>query len=465
MGELRAVVLAAGEGKRMRSAVPKVLHPLCGRPMLCYILESASAVAEDPIIVIGRGASAVRENIGSRWSYALQEEQLGTGHALMQALPQLPEEGRLLVLCGDTPLLEKTDLEQLIREHSGNAATVMTAEPADPTGYGRVIRDSDGLVRRIVEEIDASAAEKKVCEINSGTYCFDIKLLREFIPRLSSENVQREYYLPEIIFLMKEQGHRIGACRTDRWQVALGINDRCQLAEAAAFMRERINRSLMRRGVTMIDPCSTYIDHDVKIGEDTVIFPQTLIEGGTVIGSGCRIGPDVQIVNAQIQDQVIIRQSVVEESVVETAAVIGPFANIRPGCRIGRKVKIGDFVEVKNSSIGAESKLSHLSYAGDVDIEDGVNMGAGVIIVNFDGRKKHRSLIGSGSFIGCNSNLISPLEIGKGAFIAAGSTVTRNVPAGALAIARTDQKNCPGLGEQLLSKKPRQEKKDPGEKE
>lgn len=464
MEELRAVILAAGEGKRMCSSVPKVLHPLCGRPMLNYILDSAAAVADDPIIVIGHGASLVRESIGPQWSYAVQEEQLGTGHALMQALPQLPEEGRLLVLCGDTPLLEKRHLEQLIREHNDNAATVMTTELADPSGYGRVIRDSDGSVLRIVEESDASTAEKEVREINSGTYCFDLKLLRCFLPRLSSENAQQEYYLPEILTLMREQGYRIGAYRIDAWPVALGINDRCQLAEAAAIMRERINRSLMRQGVTMIDPSSTYIDYDVRIGADTVIWPQTLIEGRTVIGSGCRIGPAVQIINAEIHDEVMIRQSTVEESVLETAVRVGPFANIRPGCRIGRKVKIGDFVEVKNSVIGAGSKLPHLSYAGDADIESGVNLGAGVIIVNFDGRKKHRSSIGAGSFIGCNSSLISPLEIGAGAFVAAGTTVTRDIPAGALAINRTGQKNCAGVGERLLSKNSQQEKRATEEK-
>ena len=277
MEELRAVILAAGEGKRMCSSVPKVLHPLCGRPMLNYILDSAAAVADDPIIVIGHGASLVRESIGPQWSYAVQEEQLGTGHALMQALPQLPEEGRLLVLCGDTPLLEKRHLEQLIREHNDNAATVMTTELADPSGYGRVIRDSDGSVLRIVEESDASTAEKEVREINSGTYClilnfsgvFTSPFLRECSARILS---------PEILTLMREQGHRIGAYRIDAWPVALGINDRCQLAEAAAIMRA--NQPLFNAaGVTMIDPSSTYIDYDVRIGADTVIWPQTLIEG------------------------------------------------------------------------------------------------------------------------------------------------------------------------------------------
>lgn len=464
MGEMWAVVLAAGEGKRMVSSLPKVLHPLCGRPMLRYIAESAAALAgEHVIIVTGRGAHLVKEEMGPRWNYAVQEEQLGTGHALMQALPQLPEEGSLLVLCGDTPLLEKRHLEQLIREHGGNAATVMTTELADPSGYGRIIRDSGGSVIRIVEESDASAFEKEICEINSGTYCFDIKYLRNFLPRISSDNTQREYYLPDIFTLMREQGHRTGACRIGEWRVALGINDRRQLADAAAIMRERINRSLMQQGVTMVDPSSTYIDFDVQIGPDTVIWPQTVIEGRTVIGSGCRIGPAAQIIDAEIHDKVIIRQSVVEQSVIGNAALVGPFAYIRPGCHIGPKVKIGDFVEVKNARIDAETKVPHLSYVGDVDIGSGANLGAGVIVVNFDGRKKHRSFIGRGAFIGCNSNLISPLEIGDGAFVAAGSTVTRNVPAGALAITRSDQKNCPGAAGRLLAKSPPQQEKGEAE--
>ncbi|HHW74373.1 MAG TPA: bifunctional UDP-N-acetylglucosamine diphosphorylase/glucosamine-1-phosphate N-acetyltransferase GlmU [Firmicutes bacterium] len=465
MGELQAVILAAGEGQRMRSAVPKVLHPLCGRPMLCYILDCAAAVAGEPLIVVGHDADLVREHIGPRRRYALQEKQLGTGDALMQALPQLPREGRLLVLCGDTPLLEKEHLEQLLRAHGDNAATVMTTRLSDPTGYGRVLRDPGGLVQRVVEEGDASAAEKKVCEINSGTYCFDIKLLRRFLPRLSPENVQREYYLTDILAVLREQGHPVGACTVEDWQVALGINDRCQLAEAAAVMGARINRSLMQRGVTLVDPSTAYIDYGVEIGADTVILPQTLIEGATTIGAACRIGPATQIIDAQIGDGVTVRQSVVQGSILESAAVVGPFAHIRPGCRIGGGAKVGTFVEVKNSAIGAASKLPHLSYAGDADIDGGVNIGAGAIIVNYDGRKKHRSHIGAGAFIGCNSSLISPLEIGEGAFVAAGTTVTGDVPAGALAIARQRQKNCEGLGKRLLTKKPEQEKDMREEKE
>ncbi|NLA25777.1 MAG: bifunctional UDP-N-acetylglucosamine diphosphorylase/glucosamine-1-phosphate N-acetyltransferase GlmU [Firmicutes bacterium] len=460
MGEIWAVILAAGEGKRMLSRLPKVLHPLCGRPMLSYIAGSAAAVAgERVIIVTGRGSQKVRKAMGPRWKYAFQEEQLGTGHALMQAMPLLPEEGSLLVLCGDTPLLEKGHLEQLLLDHRGNAATVMTTELADPFGYGRVVRDCSGGLLGIVEESDASEGQKKIREINSGTYCFDIKQLQLFLPRLSSANVQQEYYLPDIFTLIREQALPTGICTVGEWQVALGINDRRQLAVASEIMRERINASLMLQGVTMIDPSSVYIDYDVQIGPDTVIMPQTLIQGRTVIGSGCCIGPVAQIIDAEIGDGVSFRQSVIEESVIKNEARVGPFAYIRPGCTIGPKVKIGDFVEVKNAQIDSEAKVPHLSYVGDADIGSGANLGAGVLVVNYDGRKKHRTSIGRGAFIGCNSNLVSPLDVGAGAFVAAGSTLTRNVPPGALAITRTEQKNLPGAAERLLDKAPQQQEK------
>ncbi|MEW5785104.1 MAG: bifunctional UDP-N-acetylglucosamine diphosphorylase/glucosamine-1-phosphate N-acetyltransferase GlmU [Bacillota bacterium] len=465
MDQLWAVVLAAGEGKRMHSRLPKVLHQICGRPMLQYILESTMAVTEQIIVVVGHGAGSVRQELGSGWRYVFQEQQLGTGHAVACALPLMPDRGKLLVLCGDTPLLETRHLEQLLEEHSDNAVTLMTALLNEPTGYGRIIRDQNGHVERIVEEIDASPLEKKVPEINTGTYCFNLGPLKRFLPQLSADNAQGEYYLTDIIALLKEKGHKVGAYRVEDNRICLGINDRGQLAEAAALMRQRINHGLMQRGVTLIDPATTYIDYDVQIGSDTVIWPQTVIEGATKIGCACQIGPAVQLRASCLDDRVTLRQSVVEESIVETGAVIGPFAYIRPDCRIGQRVKIGDFVEVKNSNIGEGTKIPHLSYIGDADIQGGANLGAGVIIVNYDGRRKYRATIGTGAFVGCNSNLISPVEVGDGAYIAAGSTVTENVPPGALALARARQENKPGVAHRFLKKNdPVQEKGEKNEK-
>lgn len=324
-----AVVLAAGEGKRMRSRLPKVLHPLCGRPMLRYILDSADAVVEEVIVVIGRGAQQVQEAMGPRWRYVLQKQQLGTGDALMNALPLLPDEGQLLVLCGDTPLLDQGQLKRLLAVHSANAATVMTAVLPDPTGYGRIIQ-SGGEVIRIVEERDALTGEKEVLEINTGTYCFDIKLLKQFLPRVSANNAQGEYYLTDVIALLSAEKNRVGSYQIQDPQAGLGINDRCQLADAADIIRKRINRQLMLQGVTIIDPNSVYIDFDVTIGVDTVIWPQTVIEGKTEIGSACLLGPGVHIKDGRLGDAVILRQSVVEGSTLEAGAAFGPFSYIRP---------------------------------------------------------------------------------------------------------------------------------------
>lgn len=466
MGRLWAVVLAAGEGKRMHSDLPKVLHPVCGRPMLAYVLDSAAAVADEVVVVIGHGAARVRQAAGAGLRFVEQREQLGTGHAVLQALPHLPDEGTLLVLCGDTPLLEAAELERLVAAHGGNAATISTAFPPDPDGYGRVVRDESGSLVRIVEESDASPEEKKTREVNAGTYCFNLALLKKYLPLLTNTNAQKEYYLPDLPAILRAEGHPVATYRIADYRAALGVNDCCQLAEAAAVWRERINRALMRQGVSIVDPANTYIDYGVAIGSGTVIAPGCVIEGKTVIGSSCLIGPGAHLKDMELHGQVVLRHSVAEESVIESGAVIGPYAYIRPGCRIRSRAKIGDFVEVKNSAIGAGTKVPHLSYVGDAEIGDGVNLGAGVIIVNYDGRRKHRTVIGPGAFIGCNSNLVSPVEIGNGAYVAAGSTVTQNVPPDALALARARQENKPGLAGRLLKKDAaRQEKVDRGEKE
>lgn len=453
MKQLSVVVLAAGEGKRMRSAHPKVLHPLCGRPMLNYILESASALTEQIFIVIGHGAALVQETLGSAWKYILQEKQLGTGHAVLQALPELPDSGNLLVLCGDTPLLETGHLQGMLNQHGTAGATVMTARVPDPFGYGRIVRESRDQLEAIVEESEATGEQKAINEINTGAYCFDLQLLNRFLPMLKENNVQQEYYLTDVISLIKNHGYPVQTYQLDDYRVGLGVNDRCQLAEAAAIWRQRINRELMIKGVTIIDPETTYIDYGVEVGPDTVIWPQTVIEGASVIGSWCQIGPGTHLRQAILKDGVTLRHSVVEESLIESRAIVGPFAYIRPGCHLGPQVKIGDFVEVKNSVIGEGTKVPHLSYVGDADIGEGVNLGAGVIVVNFDGRRKHRCVIESGAFVGCNSNLISPLNIGEGAFVAAGSTIDKNVPAGSLAMSRVGQNNYSGQAAKLIAQK------------
>jgi len=315
----------------MCSQTPKVLHPLCGRPMLSYILNAASAVTPNIVVVVGRGAEQLEEAMGPHFRYVRQQHQLGTGDALRQVLPLLPEEGQLLVLCGDTPLLNGEQLKDLSAAHGSNAATVMTTLLSDPTGYGRVIRDEGGQVIRIVEEKDASADEKMVTEINTGAYCLNIRLLKQYLPRISAANAQGEYYLTDLISLLTSKFYSVGAFRITDSRVGLGINDRAQLADAAAIMRERINLNLMKQGVTMIDPGSVYIDYEVVIGPDTIIWPQTVIEGATVIGRSCSIGPGAHLKNVCLGDAVTVRYSVMEDSICQANETVGPFSFIRAG--------------------------------------------------------------------------------------------------------------------------------------
>ncbi|NMB41912.1 MAG: bifunctional UDP-N-acetylglucosamine diphosphorylase/glucosamine-1-phosphate N-acetyltransferase GlmU [Firmicutes bacterium] len=457
----RAVILAAGEGTRMKSSLPKVLHPLCGKPLLWYIVQSAKAVTSEQLLVVGHGAGQVKEYFGDEFLYVSQKQRLGTGHALQQTLPHLPAEGEMLVLCGDTPLLEKEVLRQLILTHRRQkaAATILTARMDDPGGYGRIIRSDQGKILKIVEELHLTLEQKKVQEINTGTYCFDLRALKKFLPLLPQNLSKGEYYLTDLIPVLLENGLEVGSYIIADAEQALGINDRLQLARAASRMRERINSLLMRAGVAMIDPATTYIDAGVEIGKDTIIYPQTILEGDTKVGENCLLGPGLHLVDTLVGNEVVCRQSVVLESVLKDGVNIGPYAHIRPGSTIGAKAKIGGFVEVKNSSIGTESKVPHLSYVGDTKMGPDVNVGAGSIVVNYDGRRKHVTNIGEGAFIGCNSNLIAPLNIGDGAFIAAGSTVTRDVPSGSLAISRAKQKVKEGLAQKLMKKKQNSRKK------
>lgn len=442
------IVLAAGKGTRMKSRLPKVLHKAAGKPMVQHVLDAAKvAGARRQIVVTGFGGAMVREAIGSQAECVVQEEQLGTGHAVLQAKELLAgEKGTLMVLCGDTPLLTPAALEKLAHEHEQQhaKATILTAIFDDATGYGRIIRDADGSVMKIVEQKDASEEEKKVLEANAGIYCFDIEALFAALAKVTNDNAQGEYYLPDVIAILKNAGEKIWATAADDAEDTLGINSRLQLAGAEKILRRRKCEELMADGVTIMDPATTYVDVDVKVGRDTVLYPMTWLEAGTEIGEGCEIGPSVRFQNVKCGDHVTGQFTYAHDCVLDAGVILGQFTHIRPDTHLAEDVKIGNFVEVKNSNIGKGTKLPHLSYIGDCDMGAGVNMGCGTITVNYDGKKKFRTIIGDDAFIGCNSNLVAPVTVESGAYVGAGSTITTKVPAGSLAVARAHQKNIAG---------------------
>ena len=437
-------ILAAGKGTRMKSKLPKALHPLCGKPMTRYIIDACKGAGiEDCIVVVGVGAEEVMAGLGSDVRYAVQDQQLGTGDACKRAVALLADEDvDVLVLPGDTPLVTADMLKKLSDEHtsSGASATVLTTILPDAGNYGRVIRNANNLVTGIVEAKDTSPEQRAIREINTAIYCFKLPLLRTYLDRITPSNVQNEYYLTDVIGLMASDALKVGAVISEDPDIVEGINDRAQLANLARIIRKQINRRLMLDGVTLIDPKSAYIDHDVRIGADTVIHPNTVIEKGSVIGEGCAIGPSTRMVNVRVGDSVTILSSNVADSEIGDRTWIGPFANIRPGCRIGKDVKIGDYVEAKNAEIGDSVSMSHLTYVGDATVGERTNIGAGMITCNYDGFEKHRTTIGKNVFVGSNVTLIAPVTIGDGALIAAGSTITEDVPGDALAIAREPQK-------------------------
>ncbi|HQA56629.1 MAG TPA: bifunctional UDP-N-acetylglucosamine diphosphorylase/glucosamine-1-phosphate N-acetyltransferase GlmU [Acetivibrio sp.] len=443
MEHLMAVILAAGEGKRMKSKKAKVLHEICGMPLVKWVYQSVrKAGIEDTVIVVGHKAEDVKEKLGDEILYAFQEKQLGTGHAVMQAQDYFAnKEGYVMVLYGDTPLVTSDTISDAIRFHkeNNNSATVITADLDDPTGYGRIVRSGDGSVLRIVEHKDANDEEKSIKEVNSGMYCFNISDLREALSELNNNNSQGEYYLTDTIEILLKKGKNVRAIKVKDSDEILGINDRIQLAKAGEIIRNRILQRFMENGVTIIDSASTFIDQEAEIGIDTIIYPSTIIEGNTKIGEDCVIGPGSRIVSCEIADGVEVKNSVVLESSIDSGTKVGPFAYIRPGSKIGKNVKIGDFVEVKKSIIGDKTKISHLTYVGDAEIGKGVNLGCGVVVVNYDGKKKNKTVVGDNCFVGCNVNLISPVEIKDNAYIAAGSTITDLVPENSLAIARSRQ--------------------------
>lgn len=451
MTELRAVILAAGKGTRMRSKLPKVLHKVGGKAMLQHVLYAADAAgAAEKIVIVGHGAELVESMVGEQGKIVLQAEQLGTGHAVMQTKDALAGfTGTAMILCGDTPLLDGEELKKFYEAHvqSGAAATVLTAFMDNPFGYGRIVRDADGNVQGIVEEKDADAQQKLIKEINTGIYCLECPLMFDVLATLTCDNAQGEYYLTDVLTKLNEAGKKVGGVVTEDSDMVMGINSRRQLAEAESVMRVRILNKLMDEGVTIMDPASTFIEGSVKIGRDTVIYPFTWLEGSTEIGEDCEIGPNVRLTNVEVGNGTHLQFVYGHDCKVCDEVTAGPYVHLRPDTVIGNKVKIGNFVEVKNSNVGTGTKLPHLTYIGDSDIGSGVNMGCGCITVNYDGKKKHRTVIEDNAFVGCNTNLVAPVTVKAGCYIGAGSTITKEVPENSLGIARAKQKNIEGWAE------------------
>lgn len=445
MNDITAVILAAGMGTRMKSDIPKVLHKVNGISMIEQVIRVVKeAGCASCLAITGYKGDMVREAVGDAADYAEQKEQLGTGHAVMQAAPYLEgKKGYVLVICGDTPLLRSETIRALIDEcrEKNAAATVLTAVMDNPFGYGRVIRDGEGHMVRIVEQKDGTLDELAVKEINTGTYCFEIGALLQALPKLTCDNAQGEYYLTDVFELMIREGRFVVPVPADDAEETMGVNSRSQLAAADKVLRRRKAEELMADGVSIIDPDRVYIQQDVKVGRDTVLLPGVILEGKTVVGSGCRIGPDTELDNVICGDDNHLNRVYAHDCTIGSHNEMGPFVHLRPDTVMHDHIKVGNFVEVKNSSVGSGTKLPHLIYCGDADVGEQVNFGCGTVTVNFDGRKKHRTVVDDHAFIGCNTNLVAPVHIGKRAFTAAGSTITKDVPAEALSVARAKQKN------------------------
>lgn len=443
-----AVILAAGQGTRMKSKLYKVLHPVCGKAMVEHVLTQIEQIKMDEIVtVIGHGAELVKERLVNRTDYAYQEEQLGTGHAVLQAEKLLKnKDGLTLIVCGDTPLFTAQTFTELFAYHEqkGAAATVLTAEAPNPFGYGRIVRNNLGIVEKIVEQKDASETEKKISEVNTGVYCFNNRDLFSALHLIKNDNVQGEYYLTDVMEILKKSGKVVVAYKMKNFDESMGVNDRIALAKANKLMRQRINEEHMRNGVTLVDPQTTYIDIDVKIGKDTVIEPGVVLKGETIIGEDCFIGAHSEICDTQIASNVKVTASFLEDAIMEKGSNIGPYSHLRPAAHVGENVHIGNFVEIKKAEIGKNTKVGHLTYVGDATLGEEINVGCGTVFVNYDGINKHHTNVGDYSFIGSGSNLIAPLNIADHAYVAAGSTITNNVDSHDMAIARGRQVNKKG---------------------
>ena len=458
MPDTHVVILAAGKGTRMKSGVPKVLHRAGGLSLIEHVLRTADALAPTSrVLVVGHEADQVRALLNGRQDlrFALQSPQLGTGHALLQAEAELAgASGTVVLLSGDVPLLRSETLVRLVRTHRERsaAATVVTARVERPDGYGRIVR-RDGQIVAIVEHKDASPEERHIDEINSGIYAFDLAHLFAALREIGSSNAQGEYYLPDLVRIYRARGLGVETVTVDDPHEILGVNSRRELADMAAIMNRQRNEALMESGVTIVDPATVYVGPDVEVGSDTILHPGVHLEGRTRIGSGCEIHACVRIVDSTLEDGVVVSNfCLILDSTVARGARVGPFAHIRPQSMVGEDAHVGNFVELKKTTLGRGSKANHLTYLGDATIGERVNVGAGTITCNYDGVAKHPTIIEDGAFIGSDSQLVAPVRVGRGAYVAAGSTVTENVPAGSLAISRSKQVNKEGWVEKKKTK-------------
>lgn len=448
-----ALVLAAGLGKRMRSAHPKVTHQVGGEPVIRLVLRALEPLdLEKVVVVVGHGADEVKGLVSgtaaaARVEFAVQEEQLGTGHAALTGVRALGDfRGNVLVMNGDMPLVTARLLDRFLflHESRGAAATILTARMRDPSGYGRIIRNEDGKVKAVREDRDADDEERRVNEINAGVFAFRQPPLAEALAEIRPENEQGEYYLPDVIPALLGKGYAVEAVMAEDNEIVQGVNSRVQLAQCDATLRFKAARALMASGVTVLDPQNTHIGPEVRCGQDTVILPFTVLRGRVAIGRDCVIGPGSYVVDSEIGDGSKVFYSVIEESRVGRGVTVGPFSHLRPDSDVRDGARVGNYAEIKNSTIGEGTKVSHHSYIGDAALGSDVNVGAGVVFVNYDGAVKHRTDIGDGAFLGCNVNLVAPVTVEAGAYVAAGSTITDNVPSKALGIARARQSNIEG---------------------
>jgi bifunctional UDP-N-acetylglucosamine pyrophosphorylase/glucosamine-1-phosphate N-acetyltransferase len=449
---LEVIILAAGLGTRMKSSTIKILHRAAGRPIVDYVLDLAANLCDTPpVMIVGHQREHVQQSVGERARYAVQEEQLGTGHAVLQAAPLLEASGvqgkRILILSGDVPLTRRETLQRLLDEHerNGNALTLLTMKLAEPAMYGRIVRDDSGAVTRIVEAKDATSEQKRIDEVNAGIYVFDGEHLFDNLRHLKPENAQKEYYLTDLLAVIRNAGHRVGAVIANDPVEALGVNSRGELAQVENEIQRRVVEQLMKDGVTFRNPSTVVIDSTVSIGQDTVVYPFVTLEGTTRIGTDCVLDPGVHLVNVTVGNNVHLKTgTVAEDAVIDDDATVGPYAHLRPGSKLGRKVKVGNFVETKKAVFAEGAKASHLSYIGDAEIGANVNIGAGTITCNYDGVNKHKTILEDGVFIGSDTQLVAPVRVGRGAYVGAGSTITKDVPPDALALSRTPQKNVEG---------------------